>query len=221
MDPLAPEQQREQRKERLQSVLDKLTASGMSQAEIARRLNVPASYLSDVKNGYRTLTELFARRVGDEFGVDYVWLLDGAGNGEKPSMVPVSGRAGKLLLSVLSGPCIGDPAVSSASEGILQEVSGPAAVSAANADKPYLLRLGRDVHSLDLRVGDLLLMSQKVDGGQHGILVLQAASTPSADSGKLILVKRKGKEQFQELEQVRTLRGEVVGVCLGLAWRAL
>ncbi len=60
---------------RLRELLQSLSDQGISQAQVARRAIVPAQHLSGVKNSRRPLTELFARRLGEEFGVDYYWLL--------------------------------------------------------------------------------------------------------------------------------------------------
>ena len=63
------------RQERLEKLLQILAQQGQSQNHVAQRAGVPASYLSDVKKGNRSMTELFARRMAEEFRVDYRWLL--------------------------------------------------------------------------------------------------------------------------------------------------
>ena len=60
---------------RLVELLQRLGEKGISQAQVARRANVPAQYVSDVRNERRTLTELFARRLAEEFHFDFEWLL--------------------------------------------------------------------------------------------------------------------------------------------------
>lgn len=215
--------EREERTKRFQQVLDKLTASGMTQAEIAQRLAVPPPYVSDVKNGYRTLTDLFARRVGEEFGIDFLWLLHGVGDGRKPTVAVAPRSTGKLLLPILKEPCLGDPAVSAMAEGNLQEVSGAAAVAAANADKPYLLRLGHDAPAVHLRAGDLLLMTQGKEHPENSIVVLRMTDHGAPGTERLLLCRRRGEDQFQSLTSNATVRGEaqVVGACMGLVWRGM
>ena len=66
------------RRERFSQVLDALEKQGLSQREIAMRACVPPQYFSDVKLGRRSLSELFARRLGEEFDVDHIWLMTGS-----------------------------------------------------------------------------------------------------------------------------------------------
>ena len=49
------------RNRRLEVLLAQLAEQGITQQQIARQMNVPASYLSDVKLGRKTLTDTFAR----------------------------------------------------------------------------------------------------------------------------------------------------------------
>ena len=218
-----PKEIRQARQERFQGILNDLAAKGLTQAEIAQRLSVPPSYLSDVKNGYRTLTELFARRVSEEFGVDYMWLLHGTGSGEKPSASVTSSPDAQMLLPVVGTPCLGDPAVSATAEGILVAISGPARVAAAQASIPYLLRLGQGLKAEGLREGDILLMSQEAGGEGHAIVVLQSGKPKDSETGPLRLARRKGEKGFADPSSGRTLRGsvQVVGCCLGVVWRAM
>ena len=212
---------REARRKRLEDVLADLAAKGLTQAQIAKRLCVPAAYLSDVKNGYRTLSELFARRFADEFDVANEWLLHGTGTGERIKATPPGGAGSPMLLPVLTAPCLGDPRISAAADGSLVEISGPAAVAAAQAQSPYLMRLGVNVHTLGLRKDDLLLMSQRDEGPEHKLVVLQHEEGGAAPEQSLLLARRMSKGRYVRAASGRGLRGSssVVGCCVGVVWR--
>ena len=60
---------------RLGELLILLGHKGLSQTQIAKRVGTPTQYVSDVKHGRRPLSELFARRLGEEFKVNFLWLL--------------------------------------------------------------------------------------------------------------------------------------------------
>ena len=53
--------------QRLVDLLARLESQGITQAQVAARAGLPSQYLSDVRNQRRPLTELCARRLGDEF----------------------------------------------------------------------------------------------------------------------------------------------------------
>ena len=217
-----PDEIRQARRERLQRILNDLTNQGLTQAEIAGRLCVPPQYLSDMRNGHRTVSELFARRVSEEFSVDYEWILHGRGTGQKPVATPTGPADGRMLLPVLSAPCLGDPRISAAADGSLVEISGPAAVAAAQAQSPYLMRLGVNVHTLGLRKDDLLLMSQRDEGPEHKLVVVQPEKGGRGTEKPLHLARRMSKGRYVSMASSRALRGNcgVVGCSVGVAWRA-
>jgi transcriptional regulator with XRE-family HTH domain len=60
---------------RLVELLKLLGEKGLNQSQIAKRVGTPTQYLSDVKHERRPMSELFARRLGEEFKVNFLWLL--------------------------------------------------------------------------------------------------------------------------------------------------
>ena len=81
---LLPIDSREEAKLRIQSFLDALKKRGVSQARLAVVIGVPVQYICDVKNGRRTVSELFARRIQDACGINHLWLL-GRSDDQKPA----------------------------------------------------------------------------------------------------------------------------------------
>ncbi len=213
------EEVRKQRQERLVQVLNELTAKGQTQLEIAECLAVPQGYLSDVKNGHRLLSELFARRFSDEFAVNSRWLLHGEGTMAKPLVGPAIPPS---LKHTLSEPCLGDPAQSPARTGYGTEVAGHAVPLLAEATLPYVLELPYDAPAMSLRRGDLLLMDQKAKPTSRQIVVLRH-STKGKEAGKLVLARRTPRGAFVRLDDGAAIRGQVeeVGQVLGLVWRAM
>ncbi len=150
---------------RLAEFLDRLKSQGISQREVAARVKVPAQYLSDVKGASRSFTELFARRLAEEFGVHYLWFL-----GRSDSMQPPSIGAGKtfggtasVMLPVFPQPIEGEPAEHGAWDGTTIEIVGAAVAKSRSAIRPYILRIGADDRRGRLRTNDLVLVSQAID----------------------------------------------------------
>ena len=207
----------ELRKNRLESLLQVLEKQGLTQGDIARRIDVPAQYLSDVKSGRRSLTELFARRFQDEFGVDYHWLLGNRGSMEVPRLnrggQPTS--AGRVWLPVFANPLCGDPFTVPDWDGSSVEIAGAAAMRVLQADRPYALRFGADDCRHRLRRGDLVLISQATSD-KADIQVVKVGP-------KLHLARRIQEHQWEFLNQQASIRGEatVIGHCLGILWGVL
>ena len=131
---------------RLGAVLARLADQGITQRQAAVELNVPPQYLSDVKNGHRSFTEQFARRIAERCGVSFVWLMSGEGAMGTPRLNAggVSQTDALLLLPVLSKPTSGDPTESSAWDGSTIALSAAAVAMAARALRPYVLRVAND-----------------------------------------------------------------------------
>jgi transcriptional regulator with XRE-family HTH domain len=206
---------------RLEKLLAALEAQGNSQGEVAKRLSVPAPYLSDVKNGRRPVTELLAGRFHKEYGVEPHWLLGSAGSMDVPPLdgPPASGDSRKVWLPVLGQPISGDPTRARKWDGSCIELAGVAAVRVLFADRPYVLRLGVDDRAGRLRRGDLVLISQAADD-EAEIQVLKT----SGKSGKMFLARRDAEGGWQRLSRIDDqIVGEplVVGHCLGVVWSKL
>lgn len=213
-----PDEVRKQRQQRLLQVLEDLQDQGHSQAAIAELLSVPPAYLSDVKGGNRTLSELFARRFSDEFSVSYRWLLYGEGTMTKPRIRSAVDSANSKLLPILMAPWIGEVRESPARTGDQTELGGRAAALADGATQPYVLRLPRGAHAADLKKGDLILISQSDDEPKRSLVVLQCLTS---EKKELRLALRADKGAFLDIDTGARLRGdmEVVGQGLALVCR--
>jgi hypothetical protein len=177
--------------------------------------------LSDGRCGRRGLTELFARRLGGEFGVDYQWLMGGKGPKDAiPLRGPAAGRAeprasGLLTLPVLPAPLEGEPQDAPLWDGSLVELTGAAAAAAGRARRPYVLRLDADDRDGRLRAGDLILISQESsDKAEIGVIRLQ---------GRLALARRLASAGWRNLTTGRRLTGKVepVGCRIAIVWASL
>ena len=208
-------------RQRLQELLDTLSAQGVTQQQVAIRAGVPPQYVSDVRCGRRGLTELFARRLGGEFGIDYQWLMGGKSPKDAP---PLGGKApgrveprasGLLMIPVLPALVQGEPRNSPLWDGSLFEVSGAAAAASGRARQPYVLRLGADDHDGRVRAGDLILICQEPsDSAEIGVIRLQ---------DRLVLARRLASGGWRSMTTGRRLAGKVepVGYCIALVWAPL
>ena len=204
-------------RQRLGELLALLDSEGVSQREVAARANVPPQYLSDVKGGRRTMTELFARRLGEEFGVDYVWLLGHTRSMEPPRVTGGARASGssRLWLPVFSELIEGKPQGCPNFDGSAIEVAGAAAAQTCAAHQPYVLRLGVNDRHSRLVKGDLVLISQAVNE-EAEIQVVKIGS-------KRLLARRKGKSSWEPVAPARPVSREAtaIGHCLGIVWASL
>lgn len=202
--------------EHFQELLASLERQGLKQKQVAARLQMPPQYISDVKVGRRQMTELFARRVGAEFDVDYLWLLANSQGREPPRMRSQEAvSVARLWLPVLGRPTEGDPKLATQWDGTTIEIAGAAAAQAQAAVHPYVLRIDREDPKGELRTSDLVLVSQ-TENVHARIYVIQ--------SGRQILLARQGSQfRWEPLIRERLASAEIriVGACLGLIWRSL
>jgi transcriptional regulator with XRE-family HTH domain len=215
---------------RLQKLLETLRQQGTTQKEIAERANIPASYLADMKNGHRAVTELFARRLAAEFDIDHQWLLGGVGTMDsiETGSEGVIEGSGSLWLPVFIDPIEGPPLIHRAWNGSSIEIAGAAAARVRLADSPYILRYGQDDGSFDndaellghevkkgrLRCGDLLLISQSCNETAEFQVVKTSPSTA-------YLMRATIRGTWQRVADGREYQGQrVIGHCIGLVWAA-
>ena len=186
----------------------------LAKSQVARRANVPPQYVSDVRNGRRPLTELFARRLAEEFGFNFQWLLGLEDSPERVVLsIPPSPRE-KLWLPMIGEAIAGEPREHPRWGGAYTEVSGIAAAKAARAVQPYVLQLGHGDREGRLRKGDFVLVSQATAENPELSIVR---------SGKKILLARKNGAKWLRADTGEPLRGDcdVTGHCLGVVWSAL
>lgn len=201
---------------RLTELLQKLADQGYTQQSIASQTGVPAQYLSDVKTGRRALSELYARRLADEFDLDYRWLM-----GESPErgLPDLSGRgrsAGRSVwLPVFSDPVEGDPRAQPNWDGSSIEVCGAAATKVLLATEPYVLRFGASDHLGRLQRNDLVLISQAVSGAAKIQVLRQNRSR--------FLARRSAEGAWIRLATGKEVPDSAVpvGHCLGILWGLL
>jgi hypothetical protein len=202
--------------QRLNQLLAKLAEQGVSQKEVAFRAKVPPAYLADVKAGSRTLTELFARRLQEEFAVDYLWLLGQSNTMQMKRAVGTADLGSRhILLPVLAHLIDGDPRAHRLWEGSVLEVVGATATKADVAHLPYVFRCGSDDRQGRLRRADLILITQKIDVNAEIQLIKQA--------GKILLARRTSAHKWKPLLLNQRIPTEpiVVGHAVGILWGGL
>ena len=151
--------------QRLNEMLEQMSRQGLRPAQIAARVGVPPQYLSDAKQGHRPMTELFARRLGEELAVNYEWLVGKErATKESPDIPSDASQTGaSRWLPVLNSPMSESRRQQAGWDGSSVEVSGAAAAKMGLATKPYVLRFCQQDVAGRLRAGDLLLISQDVN----------------------------------------------------------
>ncbi len=199
---------------RLAEFLRKLAKQGAKQQEIARRLNVPPSYLSDVKLGRKTLSDTFARAFCSEFDVGLDWLLDGTGSQVRPQVEAAPSPSGPVLIPIFYQPVEGDPQGVKTWDGSRVELSGAAATRALRGQHPYVLRSPIDDKLGRIRRNDLILVDQNTVEPTSVVVV--------RDRDKSHLA-RQSEQGYRSVESGRVMRGKpnVIGVCLGIVWASL
>ena len=191
---------------------------GISQTEVAKRLGVPRQYVTNVKAGSRVLTELFARRVAEEFDVDYLWLLRGTGAGiaQRPSVASQSkptSVADPILLPLLYELFSGEPRRSPSWDGAMVSITGPALYAASDSEHPYVYR-AENGSTGRFKRGDLLLICQGDKEDPPSQLVLLELDK------RRTLAWRTGDGRWKSAFTGRAVstKAKTVGHCLGVIW---
>ena len=202
--------------DRFNEFLEELAAKGVSQQEVANRLGVSAQYVTDIKARRRRVSELFARRLEDQFHRSRGWFL-GTEDDPNGTLAPqgVEGHAARAHLPVFPHPIAGDPFTHPDWDGAEIEVCGVAAIKALAGRWSYLLRFG--VNDRQQRIGrnDLILISQAAKD-DAAIQVLESMN-------KCFLARRKAPGGWEPLSPHRHSVGEptIVGHAVGIVWAAL
>jgi transcriptional regulator with XRE-family HTH domain len=200
--------------QRLQELCRELSANGLKQAAVARQVGVPSQYLSDVLNGHRPLTELFARRLGEEFGVNYAWLLATSDSKERPFLTPPPATQPHDTLPLVRGPIAGLPQDDPEWPGSYVQHSAIYAHKAAQLTRPYVLQLAHGDVAGRLQENDLILVSQDASAKAEVAIV---------QCGEELLLARKKGVKWHRVATGRPVRGkcEVKGHCVGIIWSKL
>jgi transcriptional regulator with XRE-family HTH domain len=202
---------------RFREFLRWVKGQGMSQTEVADRLGLPRQYLTNVKNGNRVLTELFARRVADEFGVDHFWLLNGTGTMQRPAVVPQSkapSGVDSIVLPLLTELVSGEPRRSPAWDGAVVSVTGPAVYAVGDSVHSYVYRVSDDDSSGRLKRGDLVLICQGDPKDPPSKLVLLEVG----DRPTLAWSTNDGRWKSTRTGRVVSAESKTFGHCLGIVW---
>lgn len=193
---------------RLNDFLKLFSERGVTQVQIAGRAAVPVSYLSDVKQGRRPMTELLARRLADEFDVNYRWLMGMESSMARP-------RIGAWV-PIFSHPIEGEPRAHPKWNGMGLEIAGAAVAKLVVAVQPYVLRFGHNDVEGRLCRGDLVLISQTPNPGAEISVVCHRKKSFLARSHK-----RNGS--WTRIATREKLPGEcpIIGHCMGIVWASL
>jgi len=216
--PRSPRSEKSQiRCQRLNKMLEDLGAQGVTQSDVARRSQIPAQYLTDLKKGNRPVTELCARRLGDAFGVEHRWLLGEVGtmDGLRLGQEVAEESSGSVWLPVFPHPVQGPPRSLAKWDGSSVEVCGAAAARVRAATQPYVLRFGRDDRRGRLQHDDLLLISQSIEKSAEFQVVRHNRTC--------FLARQVAEGVWQRLVEEKPLAGpvEAVGHVMGIVWAAL
>jgi len=206
--------------QRLNDLLELLAGQELTQIQIASRAGLPPQYISDIKKGRRPMTELVARRLGDEFDVDYQWLLGTSGSMERPKPRSAATSAATSFCSsswlpLFPNPIEGEPRAHPGWDGAGIEVAGAAAAKLVVSILPYVLRFGRADIEGRLRKGDLILISQ-VSNDDAEIHVVRYRK-------KCFLARANEEGGWSRVADGNKLPGDcpVTGHCVGVVWSPL
>ncbi|MFT4558052.1 MAG: transcriptional regulator with XRE-family HTH domain [Planctomycetaceae bacterium] len=202
-------------RQRFEELLETLAKQGLTQRNVAEQVNIPAQYVSNLKTGQRTLTELAARRFGAVFDCNYQWLLGHSDDRSVPDLKGSAGDSPGRGVPVFDELIEGDPRSNTGWDGATVELSGAAAARATQCHRAYVLRSSVEDVDGRIRQGDLLLISQSVESNAE-IQVVQHR--------KRLLLTRIGVDGQQiRISDGQALAGncEVVGHCAGIVWASM
>jgi plasmid maintenance system antidote protein VapI len=201
-------------RQRFEELLEQLAKQGLTQRNVAERVNIPAQYVSNLKTGQRTLTELIARRFGTVFHLDYKWLLGLSDVMSVPEIEEPAGESSGRWVPVFDELIEGDPKLNKGWDGAAVELSGAATARMRQSHRAYVLRSSVEDVDGRIRQRDLLLISQSVESNAE-IQVVQHR--------KRLLLTRIGVDG----QQIRISDGQplagctVVGHCAGIVWASM
>ena len=201
---------------RLNDLLELQTEQGFTQAQIAAKAGLPPQYISDIKKSRRPMTELVARRLGEEFNVNFQWLMGTSNSMENPKPQSAGVTANTILwLPLFPHPIEGEPRSHPKWDGAGIEVAGVAAARLVLSKFPYVLRFGRDDVQGRIRQGDLILISQ-VSSEDAEIQVVRYRK-------KSFLARANKDGSLSRVADGNRLPGDcpVTGHCVGIVWSSL
>jgi transcriptional regulator with XRE-family HTH domain len=200
---------------RFNDLLEPLLERGLTQAQIATKAGIPPQYFSDIKRGERPVTELIARRLGEEFNFNYRWLMGTSNTMENPAPQSVVATSGNTLwLPLFPFPIEGEPRQHSKWNGVCVELAGVAAGKVGLARYPYVLQFGHNDVEGRLKQGDLILISQapNADAAIHVVSYRKKSFLARARDGS-----------WHRVANDNELPSDcpATGHCIGIVWSAL
>jgi transcriptional regulator with XRE-family HTH domain len=202
-------------RQRFEELLEKLAKQGLTQRKVAERVNIPAQYVSNLKTGQRTLTELTARRFGAVFDCNYQWLLGHSDDKSVPKFEEAAGDPSGRCVPVFDELIEGDPKLNKGWDGTMVELSGAATARMRQSPRAYVLRSSVEDVDGRIRQRDLLLMSQSVEAKAEIHVVRHRK--------RLVLTRMGVDGQQLRISDGQALvgTGEVVGHCAGIVWASM
>ena len=201
--------------QRFGEFLELLSQQGYKQSQIASKVGLPAQYISDIKCGRRPLTELVARRLGEQFDVGYEWLLGTSLSMEGTRSSASMPAENAIWLPVFSDPIEGEPRTHPKWTGTSIEVTGFVAAKLLAAKRPYVLQYGQKNAEGRLRNSDLILISQaRCDDAEFQVIRHR----------KMSVLARAGEDGcWIRAADGRELpsNSSVIGHCVGIVWAPL
>lgn len=202
--------------QRFNDLLQPLLEQGLTQAQIATKAGIPPQYFSDIKRGERPVTELIARRLGEEFNFNYRWLMGTSNTMEilaQPSTTTTASDT--VWLPLFPFPIEGEPRQNSKWNGICVELAGVAAGKIGLARFPYVLQFGHNDVQGRLKQGDLILISQapNADAAIHVVSYRK----------KSFLARANKDGSWRRVANDNKLPSDcpATGHCIGIVWSAL
>ncbi|MCE9555386.1 MAG: helix-turn-helix domain-containing protein [Planctomycetes bacterium] len=202
--------------QRLNALLELLAEQGFTQIQIAAKGGLPPQYISDIKRGRRPMTELVARRLGEEFDVNFQWLMGTSNSMENPMPRSVAAMASSTVwLPLFPHPIEGEARAHPKWGGAGIEVAGIAAAKLVLSKNPYILRFGHNDIQGRLRQGDLILISQ-VASADAEIHVVHHRK-------KSFLARATKGGSWSRVANGNVLPSDcpVTGHCVGIVWSSL
>jgi transcriptional regulator with XRE-family HTH domain len=208
---------RELAQRRLGEFLEAMSRKGLTQQLVAAQAGIPAQYISDIKHDRRPMTELVARRLSEQFNVNYEWLLGTSDSTTRPSgpaHIPNS-VVSVICLPVFPHPIDGEPRANPKWDGKGLEIVGTAAAKLGSAQQPYVLQFGHDDVMGRIRKGDYLLISQAASDTAKISVVMYRK--------KMFLARRKEDGDWERVANSNTLPADcpIKGHCIGILWSSL
>jgi transcriptional regulator with XRE-family HTH domain len=186
----------------------------VTQAEVARRTEVGATYISDVVHSRRPVTNSFAAVLQAEFGIDKLWLRHGEGEmfrrqPPEAGIAELADAGGMVSLPLLDAPCPGNPLDAAAWASSTHPVPRNLARPSAPDCRRYVLRIDADAAGREFRKGDLVLVENLPDPS-FSDLVGCWCTVGTGEEAVLRCVTRGTRA-----------RGSIWGRCVALVWREL